>query len=260
LAGLVSGVRNTAESLRVASSEVANGNHDLRRRTERAASSLQQTHASIEQLNTSLQDGVEQAHQASALTRAARNGAAEGGKLVSQFVRTMSGIQEASRRIADITGVIDGIAFQTNILALNAAVEAARAGEQGRGFAVVAAEVRSLAQKSAQAAREIKALIGESVGRVDSGHALAQSAGDTMGQVVEQVRNVDVLVTELSGKVQTQRRDIGQVSQALGQIDEATQQNAALVEQSTAAADQLRLQDEQLQSAVAVFRLRQQPA
>jgi methyl-accepting chemotaxis protein len=255
LSGLVAGVRSTSESLRAASSEVASGNHDLSRRTEQAAASLQQTSASMEQLGTRVTSSAGQALQASELTRAARDGATRGGEVVAQVVQTMAGIQDASRRIADITSVIDGIAFQTNILALNAAVEAARAGEQGRGFAVVAAEVRALAQKSAAAAREIKSLIGDSVERVEAGHALVHQAGGTIGNVVVQVRRVDELVAELSRAAHEQQQGIAEVGQAVSQLDQATQQNAALVEESAAAADSLRQQADRLQAATAVFRL-----
>jgi methyl-accepting chemotaxis protein len=252
---LVQSIQGNAQSVASASVQIAQGNLDLSQRTERQAASLQETAASMEQLTATVRQGATHAQQASELTRAARDGATRGGEVVARVVQTMSGIQDASRRIADITGVIDGIAFQTNILALNAAVEAARAGEQGRGFAVVAAEVRALAQKSAGAAKEIKALIGESVERVEAGHVLVQRAGGSIGEVVEQVRRVDALVAELSTAALEQQQGITQVGQAVAQLDQATQQNAALVEESTAAADSLRQQAEQLAAATAVFRL-----
>ena len=252
---LVQGIQGNAQSVAAASVQIAQGNQDLSQRTERQAASLQETAASMEQLTATVRQGAAHAQQASALTRAARDGATRGGEVVAQVVETMTGIQDASRRIADITGVIDGIAFQTNILALNAAVEAARAGEQGRGFAVVAAEVRALAQKSAAAAREIKTLIGDSVERVEAGHVLVRQAGSSIDEVVEQVRRVDVLVAELSSAAQEQQQGISQVGEAVGQLDQATQQNAALVEESAAAAESLRQQADRLRAAAAVFRL-----
>ncbi len=257
---LVRTIQENAASVATASEQIAHGNQDLSARTERQAASLQQTAASMEELTATVRNGSEHARQAAELTQAARRGATQGGEVVSQVVQTMSGIQDSSRRIADITGVIDGIAFQTNILALNAAVEAARAGEQGRGFAVVASEVRALAQKSAAAAKEIKSLIGESVERVEAGHAMVQKAGVAIGQVVDQVVQVDGLVTELSTAAQEQQQGISQVGAAVNQLDQATQQNAALVEQSAAASDSLRQQAERLQVAASKFRLERAPA
>jgi len=257
---LVRKIQDNSQSVATASEQIAHGNQDLSVRTERQAASLQQTAASMEQLTATVRSGSEHARQAAELTQAAREGARQGGEVVSQVVQTMAGIQDSSRRIADITGVIDSIAFQTNILALNAAVEAARAGEQGRGFAVVASEVRALAQKSAAAAKEIKSLIGESVERVEAGHSLVHKAGAAMDQVVEQVTRVDALVTELSSAAAEQHQGITQIGQAVTQLDQATQQNAALVEESAAASGSLRQQAEQLSAATAVFRLEVAPA
>jgi methyl-accepting chemotaxis protein len=255
LRGLVRTIQENSASVATASEQIAHGNQDLSARTERQAASLQQTAASMEQLTATVRNGSEHARQAASLTQSAREGAARGGDVVAKVVETMAGIQGSSRRIADITGVIDGIAFQTNILALNAAVEAARAGEQGRGFAVVASEVRALAQKSAAAAKEIKSLIGESVERVESGHGLVQQAGTVIGQVVDQVVQVDALVGQLSLAAQEQQQGIVQVGAAVGHLDQATQQNAALVEESAAAAESLRQQAERLRVAASAFRL-----
>jgi methyl-accepting chemotaxis protein len=252
---LVRAIQENSNSVATASEQIAHGNQDLSVRTERQAASLQETAASMEQLTATVRSGSEHARQAAELTQAARQGATEGGEVVSQVVQTMARIQDSSRRIADITGVIDSIAFQTNILALNAAVEAARAGEQGRGFAVVASEVRALAQKCAAAAKEIKSLIGESVERVEAGHGLVHKAGAAIHQVVEQVVRVDALVTELSSSASEQQQGISQIGQAVSQLDQTTQQNAALVEESAAAADSLRQQAERLTAATAVFRL-----
>ena len=239
-----------------ASREIATGNADLSSRTERQASSLQETAASMEQMNAQLQHSAESARQASQLATSASNVAAKGGQVVGEVVSTMSAISASSRKIAEIIGVIDGIAFQTNILALNAAVEAARAGEQGRGFAVVASEVRTLAQRSAQAAREIKGLIGESVGNVDAGNRLVVDAGSTMQEIVKQVKQVTELVNEITSGALEESSGIGQVSQAVSDLDQMTQQNAALVEQSAAAAESLRDQAARLQQAVSKFKLR----
>jgi methyl-accepting chemotaxis protein len=255
LARLVGGIRETAGNIQVASSEVATGNADLSQRTEQTASSLQQTASSIEQLTGTVQQTADSARTANQLAGSATEVARQGGEIVSRVVATMEEINTSSRRIGDIIGTIDGIAFQTNILALNAAVEAARAGEQGRGFAVVASEVRSLAQRSAQAAREIKTLISASVEKVDGGSRLVAEAGQTMGQIVEQVQRVTDLVAEITHGAQEQNSGIGQVNQAVSQLDQMTQQNAALVEQSAAAAESLRSQATQLAAAVAVFRV-----
>ncbi len=256
---LVQSIQGNAQSVATASVQIAQGNADLSARTERQAASLQQTAASMEQLTATVRNGADTARQANGLAQAARDSAREGGTVVAQVVETMAGIQASSRRIADITGVIDGIAFQTNILALNAAVEAARAGEQGRGFAVVAAEVRTLAQRSADAAREIKSLIGASVERVEAGHHLVQRAGGTIEAVVQQVQRVTDLMGEISAATGEQQQGISQVGQAVSDLDQATQQNAALVEESAAASDSLRQQAERLTAAAAVFRLAAAP-
>jgi methyl-accepting chemotaxis protein len=255
LATIVGEVRNASDSIATGSGQIAIGNADLSQRTEEQASNLQQTAASMEQLTVTVRRNAETAQRASALAGAASAAAAEGGAVVERVVRTMDGINDSARRIADITGTIDGIAFQTNILALNAAVEAARAGEQGRGFAVVASEVRSLAQRSATAAREIKALIGESVVKVEDGTRLVAEAGRAIGGIVEQVRRVDVLIGEISSASSEQATGLGQVGEAVTQLDQVTQQNAALVEESAAAADSLRTQADGLARAVASFRL-----
>jgi methyl-accepting chemotaxis protein len=251
----VATVRGNAESVATASAEIAQGNNDLSQRTEQQASALQQTAASMEQLGGTVRQNADNARQADRLARTASDVAARGGAVVDQVVDTMKGINESSRRIADIIAVIDGIAFQTNILALNAAVEAARAGEQGRGFAVVASEVRSLAGRSADAAKEIKGLIGASVERVEQGTALVDQAGRTMQEVVSSIRQVTAIVAEISAASREQSEGVAQVGQAVSQMDQATQQNAALVEQSAAAASGLRGQADQLVQAVAVFRL-----
>jgi methyl-accepting chemotaxis protein-1 (serine sensor receptor) len=255
LVRVVATVRRGVDSVATASSEIAQGNADLSSRTEEQASSLQQTAASMEQLTGTVRSGADSAGQANALAREARTAAAHGGEVVAQVVQTMGAIQASSSRINDITGVIDGIAFQTNILALNAAVEAARAGEQGRGFAVVAAEVRTLAQRSAEAAREIKRLIDDSASKVDEGHRLVQMAGSTMEGVVSQVRQVSDLMAQVTNATVEQTQGIDQINAAVGQLDQATQQNAALVEQSAAAAESLKAQAARLAESVAVFRL-----
>ena len=252
---LVTDVNEAAGSIASASGEIAAGNHDLSSRTEHQASSLQETAASMEQLSSTVRHNAEAAQQATHLAGTASGAAAQGGQAVGQVVQTMEAISAQSNKIADITSVIDGIAFQTNILALNAAVEAARAGEQGRGFAVVASEVRSLAQRSAQAAREIKSLIAENVEKVESGTRQVQNAGQTMDTLVGEVRRVTELINEISHATREQSGGLQQVSQAVGQLDEVTQQNAALVEQSTAAAQSLNHQAERLTSLVRVFRL-----
>ncbi|MBH9577098.1 methyl-accepting chemotaxis protein [Inhella proteolytica] len=255
LGGTVSTVRGNAESVATASAQIAQGNADLSQRTEEQASALQQTAATLDELGATVRHNAENAREANQLAHTASAVAQQGGAVVGRVVDTMQGIQASSRKIADIIGVIDGIAFQTNILALNAAVEAARAGEQGRGFAVVAGEVRSLAQRSAEAAREIKALIGASVERVEQGSSLVDQAGQTMSEIVQSIQRVSAIVAEISTASAEQASGIGQVSLAVNQMDQVTQQNAALVEESAAAAESLRNQAGQLVQAVAVFRL-----
>jgi methyl-accepting chemotaxis protein len=251
---VVEGIRTGADSIATGSGQIAVGNADLSQRTEEQASNLQQTAASMEQLNGTVKSNADTARQASQLANAASTVAGRGGEVVDQVVQTMEEITLASRRIGDIIGVIDGIAFQTNILALNAAVEAARAGEQGRGFAVVAGEVRSLASRSAEAAREIKSLIGASVDKVEAGSALVGEAGRTMTDIVAQVRRVSDLIAEISAATVEQTTGIGQVNDAVAQLDQVTQQNAALVEESAAAAESLRSQASRLVQSVAAFR------
>jgi len=255
LARVVAQVREASDSIASGSSEIATGNADLSQRTERQASNLQQTAASMDQLNATVRLNADTAQQATQLAAGASEAAGRGGEVVGQVVATMQQINDSSRQIADIIGVIDGIAFQTNILALNAAVEAARAGEQGRGFAVVAGEVRSLAQRSAEAAREIKALIGSSVDRVEAGSRLVGDAGATMDEIVAQVRRVSDLISRISSSTIEQTSGIGLVSEAVTQLDESTQQNAALVEQSAAASDSLKQQADRLAEVVRVFRM-----
>jgi methyl-accepting chemotaxis protein len=252
---VVGEVRNGVESVSTASGEIAAGNQDLSSRTEQQASSLQETAASMEELTTTVKQSADNARQANQLANTASEAASKGGAVVGQVVSTMEEITASSRKIADIISVIDGIAFQTNILALNAAVEAARAGEQGRGFAVVAGEVRNLAQRSAQAAREIKTLISDSVEKVDAGSKQVAEAGATMNEIVTQVRRVTDLIGEISSAALEQSSGIGQVNEAITQMDQVTQQNAALVEQSAAAAASLKAQANQLAEAVAVFKL-----
>ncbi|MDO9437874.1 PAS domain-containing methyl-accepting chemotaxis protein [Hydrogenophaga sp.] len=235
-------------------SEIAQGNNDLSARTEQAASSLQETAASMEQMTATVRQNAETSSQASQLAGSASKAASLGGHAVSQVVNTMGEITASSRKIQDIIGVIDGIAFQTNILALNAAVEAARAGEQGRGFAVVAGEVRSLARRSAEAAKEIKQLIGASVDRVEAGTRLVDDAGKTMDEIVQQVQQVSSLVGDISAATIEQSGGIQQVSQAVGHLDQVTQQNSALVEQAAAASQSLQQQTQRLVEAVSVFR------
>ncbi len=255
LRNVVQEVRSSTDSIAHASAEIASGNSDLSHRTEHTASNLQQTASSVEQLNGTVQQSATAASQASQLAHSASEVALRGGEVVSQVVSTMDAISASSRKINDIIGVIDGIAFQTNILALNAAVEAARAGEQGRGFAVVASEVRSLAQRSAEAAREIKTLIGASVDNVESGARLVGDAGSTMNDIVEAVRRVSTIVGEISATSSEQSMGIGQVNQAVSELDQMTQQNAALVEESAAAAESLREQAQRLAGVVQTFRL-----
>ena len=252
---LVRGIRQSAESIQVASTEVAVGNADLSGRTEQAASNLQQTASSMEQLTGTVKHTADSARTANQLAGSAAEVARRGGEVVSQVVSTMEDINQASRKIADIIGTIDGIAFQTNILALNAAVEAARAGEQGRGFAVVAGEVRSLAQRSAEAAKEIKSLIGSSVDKVDAGTRLVGDAGTTMGEIMASVQRVSDTIGEISAAASEQSEGIGQVNTSVTQLDQMTQQNAALVEQSAAAAESLKSQASRLTSLVSAFRV-----
>jgi len=254
LAQVVSRVRQGSESVASASAEIADGNQDLSARTESQASALEETAASMEQLGATVRQNADNASQANQLAQNASTVAVQGGNVVAEVVDTMRGINEASRKIADIIQVIDGIAFQTNILALNAAVEAARAGEQGRGFAVVASEVRNLAQRSAEAAKEIKQLITDNVQRVEQGTSLVDRAGSTMQDVVGSIRRVTDIVGEISAASREQSAGVAQVGEAVMQMDQATQQNAALVEQSAAAASSLTAQAEQLVQAVAVFR------
>jgi methyl-accepting chemotaxis protein len=255
LATLVRQAQQSSDSIRTASAEVASGNADLSQRTERASGALQQTASSMEQLTGTVHQTAQRAASASGLAQGASGTAERGGQAVADVVRTMDEISASARRIGEITAVIDGIAFQTNILALNAAVEAARAGEQGRGFAVVAGEVRSLAQRSAQAAKEIRTLIASSSERVEAGARLVGDAGQTMQQVVEQVRSVAALVGEISQATAEQSQGIGLVNGAVGELDGMTQHNAALVEQSTAAAMSLREQAQRLTALVGRFRL-----
>ncbi|QNH27111.1 HAMP domain-containing protein [Xanthomonas theicola] len=255
LADIVGRIQHAALSISTAATEIATGNDDLSRRTEQQAASLEETAASMEELTSTVKQNAEHARQANQLAVGAASVASKGGEAVSQVVSTMSGIEASSKRIADIISVIDGIAFQTNILALNAAVEAARAGEQGRGFAVVASEVRTLAQRSAGAAKEIKGLIDESVARVAEGSALVDDAGRTMQEIVSSVQRVTDIMGEISAASQEQYAGIEQVNQTVTQMDEATQQNAALVEEATAAARSMEEQAGQLTEAVALFRL-----
>jgi methyl-accepting chemotaxis protein len=257
LASVVDQVRQSAGSIQASSGEVASGNTDLSHRTEQAAGSLQQTASSMEQLTGTVRHSAESARQASALAAEAAQVAQRGGDVVAQVVSTMDEINTSSRRIADIVGTIDSIAFQTNILALNAAVEAARAGEQGRGFAVVASEVRALAQRSAGAAREIKSLIGTSVERVETGSRQVADAGSTMDEIVSGVQRVVAIINEISHAAGEQSSGIGQVNHAVSQLDRMTQQNAALVEQSAAAAESLKDQALRLTHVVGAFRLQQ---
>jgi methyl-accepting chemotaxis protein len=255
LVGVVSQVRHSSDSIATGSSQIATGNADLSQRTEEQASNLQQTAASMEQLTSTVRNNSDTARQATQLAGSAAAAATHGGAAVEQVVHTMGAIDAASRKIADIIGVIDGIAFQTNILALNAAVEAARAGEQGRGFAVVAGEVRSLAQRSAEAAKQIKSLITDSVEKVQAGTEQVAEAGRTMNDIVSQVKRVNDLIAEISAATLEQTQGIGQVGDAVSQLDQVTQQNAALVEESAAAAESLSQQAARLVEAVGAFRL-----
>jgi methyl-accepting chemotaxis protein len=248
-------IKEATELIDTAAKEISAGNTDLSARTEEQASSLEETASSMEQLNSTVKQNAENAKQANELAKTSNEVAAKGGQMVKNVVSTMTGIQDSSKKIADIIGVIDSIAFQTNILALNAAVEAARAGEQGRGFAVVATEVRNLAQRSATAAKEIKELIAESTGKVDAGTKLVDQAGRTMDDVVVSFAQVAHLVTDITNASREQSSGIEQVTQAVGQMDEVTQQNAALVEQAAAAAESLEEQARSLVQAVAMFKL-----
>jgi methyl-accepting chemotaxis protein len=252
---VVGQIKEASEAINTAAKEIAAGNSDLSARTEEQASSLEETASSMEELNATVKQNADNAREARDLAGSSNQVAEQGGAMVSRVVETMGAIQESARKISDIIGVIDSIAFQTNILALNAAVEAARAGEQGRGFAVVASEVRSLAQRSAQAAREIKALIADSVDKVDDGARLVNEAGQTMEEVVTNFQKLSVLVTGISEASQEQSSGIEQVTQAVSQMDEVTQQNAALVEEAAAAAESLEDQSRNLVQAVSVFRL-----
>ena len=252
---MIGNIRQTADSIQVASSEVATGNLDLSQRTEQTAGRLQQTASSMEELTATVRQTADSAGTANQLASSASEVAQRGGAVVAQVITTMEEINISSKRIADIIGTIDGIAFQPNSLALNAAVEAARAGEQGRGFAVVASEVRSLAQRSAEAAREIKGLIGNSVDRVESGTRLVADAGSTMNEIVASVQRVSDIIGEISAAAGEQSAGIGNVNVAVTELDQMTQQNAALVEESAAAAESLREQSRQLATVVASFRL-----
>jgi len=255
LASVVGNVRENSESVATAASQISQGSNDLSARTEEQASALQEAAASMEELGSTVRQNAENALSANQLALGASTVARKGGNVVGEVVETMKGINDSSKRIVDIIGVIDGIAFQTNILALNAAVEAARAGEQGRGFAVVASEVRSLAQRSADAAREIKSLISASVKRVEHGTALVDRAGMTMTEIVTSIARVTDIMGEISAASTEQSTGVGQISEAIAQMDQATQQNAALVEESAAAAESLSDQARQLVQVVAVFKL-----
>jgi methyl-accepting chemotaxis protein len=259
LALVVGQVRGSTDAIATASAQIASGNMDLSARTEGQASSLEETASAMEELTATVRQNADNARLANQLAQSASNVAADGGKVVDEVITTMGAISAASRRIVDIIGVIDGIAFQTNILALNAAVEAARAGEQGRGFAVVASEVRSLAQRSALAAKEIKGLIDDSVQQMDSGTVLVQRAGTTMEQVVASVRRVRDVVGEISASSVEQHSGIEEINKAIVQIDETTQRNAALVEEAAAAAASLQEQAAQLTAVVSRFQLAGMP-
>jgi methyl-accepting chemotaxis protein len=255
LADMIGTVRHSVDSIGTASAEIATGNQDLSNRTEQTASNLQNTASSMDSLTNTVRQTADSARTANQLVSSASTAAARGGEVVGQVVSTMDEINTSSKKINDIIGVIDGIAFQTNILALNAAVEAARAGEQGRGFAVVAGEVRTLAQRSAEAAKEIKSLIGASVDKVEIGSRLVQEAGTSMDEIVASVQRVSDIIGEISAASAEQRDGIAQVNGAVTQLDQMTQQNAALVEESAAAAESLKDQAHKLNEVVSVFRL-----
>ena len=255
LAGIVAQVRSSSESIATGSAQIATGNADLSQRTEEQASKLQQTAASMEEISGTVRGNAETAQEARVLAGQAAGAATRGGEVMGHLVGTMKDISQASGKISEIIGVIDGIAFQTNILALNAAVEAARAGEQGRGFAVVAGEVRTLAQRSAEAAREIKSLIQASVEKVQQGEVQADEAGHSIQDIVQQVQRVNQMISEISHASEQQSTGISQVGDAITQLDQVTQQNAALVEESAAAAESLRVQADRLSEMVGVFRL-----
>ncbi len=257
LSGIVRDIRSTADTINYAASEIAQGNNDLSRRTETQASSLEETAASMQELSSAVRKNAGTAMEATQMASSASHAAMKGGEVVSQVVDTMEDITSSSRQIADIIGVIDGIAFQTNILALNAAVEAARAGEQGRGFAVVASEVRALAGRSASAAKEIKALINASVDRVDAGRRLVSDAGSSMQNIVIQVKQVAELIEKISATATEQTNGIEQINQAIIELDNVTQQNAALVEEAAAAAGSMSQQATRLVEVVSVFKLRE---
>ncbi len=260
LTDLVTRIKESSDSIMIGSKEIAAGNLDLSGRTEQQASSLEETAASMEELTSTVKQNADNARQANQLAVAASGVAIKGGSVVSQVVDTMDAINSSSRKIVDIIGVIDGIAFQTNILALNAAVEAARAGEQGRGFAVVAAEVRNLAQRSAAAAKEIKTLIGDSVAKVQEGSQQVAQAGQTMDEIVDSVKRVTDIMAEITAASQEQSSGIEQVNQAITQMDQVTQQNAALVEEAAAAAASLQEQAGRLSQVVSVFKLDDEPS
>lgn len=255
LSFMIQDIQRAADTINTASAEIAQGNADLSSRTEEQASSLEQTSASMEELTGTVKLNADNASQANALASKAAEVAVDGGELIQQVVQTMASINESARKIADIIGVIDGIAFQTNILALNAAVEAARAGEQGRGFAVVASEVRSLAQRSANAAKDIKALISDSVSKIESGNSLVGKSGDTMKEIVIAIKRVNDIMAEIASASNEQAIGIDEISKAVVQMDEMTQQNAALVEEAAAAAESMQSQAQQLSDSVTSFRV-----
>ena len=255
LGDVIGEIRSAAETIFTASSEIAQGNSDLSSRTEQQAANLEETASSMEELTSTVKLNADNAKQANVLAEKASSVAIDGGELIGQVVTTMNAINESSQKIADIIGVIDGIAFQTNILALNAAVEAARAGDQGRGFAVVASEVRTLAQRSANAAKDIKALISDSVKKIENGNTLVGKSGDTMKEIVTAIKRVNDIMAEIAAASAEQSSGIEEVSTAVSQMDEMTQQNAALVEEAAAAAESLQSQADQLTQRVSMFRL-----